>query len=157
MRVHVKGRDQSINHLYLITGKKKRSLMLILWDWLIFHKGRIQTAQTCTHTQTAPSTADAVSQAGLSEMEHPHKPRATSRATFLPIALVARLCCTVSVHSLRTVCSSWPWQRKGGMSIDKHTSVIRVAVMCHPLCTRRRAVGDLEEAGIPSRLSGKSG
>lgn len=44
-----------------------------------------------------------------------------------------------------------------GTSIDKLTSIIRAAVMCHPLCPSRQAVGDVEEAGIPSCLSGKSG
>lgn len=93
-------------------------------------------------------------------MEHPHKPRATSRAIFLPIALAALLGCIVTglVYTLWGLFAVHDHGReRGGMSIDKHTSIIRAAVMCHPVCIGRRAVGDLEEAGIPSRLSGKSG
>lgn len=117
-----------------------------------------QICMVLTHTYPDPSEYSwRRYPAGLFEMEHHHELKATSRAIFLPIALVALLGRAVSGHSLRIVCSSWPRQRKMGMSTDKHGCIIRAAVMCQPLCASRQTVGDLEEAGIPSRLSGKSG
>lgn len=119
---------------------------------------RSHTDNSNTHTHPDPSEYSwRRYPAGLFEMEPHRELKATSRAIFLPIALVALLGRAVSGHYLRIVCSSWPRQRKMGMSTDKHGCIIRAAVMCHPLCASRQTVGDLEEAGIPSRLSGKSG
>lgn len=116
---------------------------------------------THVHTQTRSIYSWRRSQAGLSEMEHPHKTESHIKAN-IP---ANRISGSAWLHREWTYVHSEDClqfmtiaeKRGGGTSIDKHTSIIRAAVMCHPLCTSRRAVGDLEEAGIPSRLSGKSG
>lgn len=102
----------------------------------------------------APYAADAVPRPGRFGMEHPHKVNIKGNIPDNRISGSAWLLGAPAGPPPRTPGRSRPRRRKREGERD---GIIRVAVMCHPASTRRRAAGDLEEAEIPARLTGKSG